>query len=58
MAALDGSERADSRLLCRSFRKETADPVWETVIDGIVRADSVLYRDGILYVQTVRVELP
>jgi hypothetical protein len=44
--------RSETQLVCKGIVKESADPVWEVTIDGIPRADSVQYREGVLYVRT------
>ena len=58
-------ERSEVQLICRKYGKAAAEPIWEIVIQGIPRADSLHYLDGTLFVQTasdtvqtVRVELP
>jgi len=40
------------KLICNGFVVDDTEPEWEIVVQGITRADSVRYRDDVLFVQT------
>jgi hypothetical protein len=40
------------KLICNGFVVDDTEPEWEIVVQGSTRADSVPYRDGVLFVQT------